>query len=160
MVWVHSNERWMLRFQSNSCSLHFCISTKMSSSLAIRQSTSNVSMISRRFHTTQKLPKGWRSVASLSRHFYYLRYVICSRRLEIATNVAIAIKELIDSRNVTELKSTLDRCNDFRWFAPNFDRIASPILDRLQKNQPLSFVFSKKKARCEEKSQLELDFPT
>lgn len=77
----------------------------------------------------------------------YLVHVIRPRRLEIASHLTDAIRELKEPKKLTELCSFLGFCNVCRRFVLNFARLAAPSNDKLRKDQPKTFGSLNEKER-------------
>lgn len=70
--------------------------------------------------------------------------VIRPRRSEIASHTMDAIKGLKASRNFKELNLLFSLCKVMRRFLMGFARVASPLIDNLQKHLPFNFFLHKK----------------
>lgn len=63
-----------------------------------------------------------------------LEHIIRPRRLELAAHNADVIRNIKETRNITDLRTTLGLHNIFRRFVSSFARIAAPLNRKLQKD--------------------------
>lgn len=66
---------------------------------------------------------------------HFLGHDTTPGHLKVSSHTTDAICSLQAPSNITELCSFLGFYNTFRWFVPNFVRIAAPLHRKLQKHQ-------------------------
>lgn len=69
-------------------------------------------------------------------YIYYLDHVIKPEKPEVTNNTEVDNRKLRVPATVTELRSFLELCNEFRQFLSSFARIASPSLNNLCTSKP------------------------
>ena len=69
----------------------------------------------------------------------YLGHVISPGKLEVASKTTEAIKGLSYPTDVSQMRSFLGLCNDYRRFVPNFTRLAKPLNRKLKKDRSIRF---------------------
>lgn len=72
--------------------------------------------------------------------FHYLRYIIRAKRSENASHLSDAIRQLISTTILKELKSFLGICSTSAWFVSSFVHVEAPFSKKLQEYQAKRLV--------------------